>query len=434
MSIQAYEWVTVHAPLVGVNGKKLTHAQRSVLAVLAHHVNESKHNGRPIVWPSSIRVSKFTGQAPRNIRNTLRELSEGGWIVDCGKAPRHDNREAQTVWELNYSFRRADPTKAPAPKVADGDTQHTGVVSTPVCSPSPTGIATIPHGDTQHPRTGVASIHKDVTQDSNGRRELKTPPSAPKGGTAAAAAAAVWDRDDTIADCDLCDDGGQLRSSNGRTYNCAHDGSFTDTITGETVTIKPTSYAFGGAIYPRDIPADQDADREPEQEPGQSALPLPTQPAGPDGFADFMSILPKALRPVTDRDRDGLLNSYRNALDGNSTAEKINEGMRRHIAALDRAGEQFAGKVTTWLNRSEWLHVDDPEGFTTLWSEWPKGKSRGTREASLNAYRNALTAGVAEQTILDQFHQDRPDGYVSTWLNRVNKEHRAARRNGSSAA
>lgn len=107
MSVQAYEWVTMYAPIPD-------HAARVVLYCLADRAGA---DGRG-AYPSSKTISEWSGIDARNVRRELKKLEQGGWIrrghpSAVAHIPAHLR---PTVWDLNLSLRRpADPGHSDTP-------------------------------------------------------------------------------------------------------------------------------------------------------------------------------------------------------------------------------------------------------------------------------------------------------------------------------
>lgn len=125
MSIEAYVWVTHHAPPVGRNGKPLRPVLRNVLYVLADHAGRNGKEARP----SAKTIAGYLNMKKNNVYPLLDQLQEGGWISrgDQRKTAHLPENVRPVVYDLNLSFvRRTDQTPSTADTPSMTDTRSTG--------------------------------------------------------------------------------------------------------------------------------------------------------------------------------------------------------------------------------------------------------------------------------------------------------------------
>lgn len=172
MSVQAYQWVTMYAPIPD-------HAARIVLYCLADRAGA---DGRG-AYPSSATIAEWTGINYRNVHRELKKLQEGGWI-----RPGHPSAVAHIpahrrpkVWDLNLSLRRPltprhedTPVTTTPPVVTTTDPRH-GDDTPPVM------VTTDPrHGDGQTVREpsfepSVNHSATSVAPDADASRKKSDP-------------------------------------------------------------------------------------------------------------------------------------------------------------------------------------------------------------------------------------------------------------------
>lgn len=156
MSIEAYVWVTRHAPVPKPDSARL------VLYALAEHADQSGRNA----FPGKATLADYLGgntQANRDkVKRALRVLERGGWIVRS-YSPRVEalpEHKRPTVWALNLHLVREQPADE-APGVSS-DPQEGGSAVTP-------GVSSDPGGGSVVTRGGVSSDPQTVSNPSINR-------------------------------------------------------------------------------------------------------------------------------------------------------------------------------------------------------------------------------------------------------------------------